>query len=134
VAVSLLGRCRPYNPFEFLLWHGIAFCLSRACVYLGLWFRDFIRGHGIDPVFIDQLPKGVGGGLPMSIETRHQLENTRMKLQELEQLYGKIRQDSATSEYVRELTLRSLKKRINQFKDEITRFEARVSPAAPNAS
>jgi hypothetical protein len=68
----------------------------------------------------------------MSIETRHQLENTRMKLQELERLYTKIRQGSATSEHVRELTLRSLKKRINQFKEEITRFEVRVKPAAPN--
>ena len=66
----------------------------------------------------------------MSIENRHQLENTRMKLQELEQLYERTRQDTATSTHVRELTLRSLKKRINQFKEEITRFEARVSPAA----
>ena len=67
----------------------------------------------------------------MSIENRHQLENTRIKLEELEQLHTKIRQGPATSEHVRELTLRSLKKRINQFKEEITRFEARVSPAAP---
>jgi hypothetical protein len=68
----------------------------------------------------------------MSLENRHQLENTRGKLQELEQLYAKIRQGPATSEHVRELTLRSLKKRINQFKEEIARFETRVSPAAPN--
>ncbi len=68
----------------------------------------------------------------MSIENRRQLENTRMKLQELEQLYTKILQGPATREHVRELTLRSLKKRINQFKEEITRFEARVSSAAPN--
>jgi hypothetical protein len=66
----------------------------------------------------------------MSIENRRQLENTRRKLQELEQLYLKIQQGSGTSEHVRELTLRSLKKRINQFKEEIARFEARVSPAA----
>ncbi len=62
----------------------------------------------------------------MSIENRHQLENTRMKLQELEQLYTKVRHGPATSAHVRELTLRSLRKRINQFKEEITRFEARV--------
>jgi len=68
----------------------------------------------------------------MSIENRHQLENTRIKLQELESLYAKTRQGPAVSEHVRELTLRSLKKRINQFKEEITRFEARVSPAALN--
>jgi septation ring formation regulator EzrA len=63
----------------------------------------------------------------MSIETPQQLENTRVKLQELEQLYTKIRQSPAASEHVQELTLRSLKKRINQFKEEITRFEARAS-------
>lgn len=68
----------------------------------------------------------------MSIENRRQLKNTQMKLQELEQLYTKIQQGPATSEHVRELTLRSLKKRINQFKEEITRFEARVNSAALN--
>jgi hypothetical protein len=66
----------------------------------------------------------------MSIENRRQLENTRMKLQELESLYTKTQQGPATSEHVRELTLRSLRKRINQFKEEITRFEARVSSAS----
>ena len=68
----------------------------------------------------------------MSIENRRQLENTRTKLQELEQLYTKIRQGPATSEHVRELTLRSLKKRINQFQEEITRFETRVRSAGLN--
>ncbi len=63
----------------------------------------------------------------MTIENRRQLENTRMKLQELEELYVKTQQGPATSEHVRELTLRSLKKRMNQFKEEITRFEARAS-------
>jgi len=60
----------------------------------------------------------------MSIENNRQLENTLMKLQELEHLYAKIREGPAASEHVRELTLRSLKKRINQFKEEMTRFEA----------
>src|SRR5438132_14359194 len=69
---------------------------------------------------------GNGGGCPMTIENRRQLENTRAKLQDLEQLYVKTQQDPATSEHVRELTLRSLKKRINQFKEEIARFEARA--------
>jgi hypothetical protein len=66
----------------------------------------------------------------MSIENRRQFENTRMKLQELESLYTKTQQGPATSAHVRELTLRSLRKRINQFKEEITRFEARVSSAS----
>jgi len=62
----------------------------------------------------------------MSIENRRQLENTRRKLQELEQLYTNKLHGPAASGHVRELTLRSLKKRINQFKEEIIRFEARV--------
>ncbi|HTU88636.1 MAG TPA: hypothetical protein VMF69_00930 [Gemmataceae bacterium] len=70
----------------------------------------------------------------MSIENRRQLENTRRKLQELEQLYTKKLHGSAASEHVRELTLRSLKKRINQFKEEMTRFEARVRSSAGETS
>ena len=66
----------------------------------------------------------------MSIENQRQLQNTRIKLQELEQLYTKSQKGPAASEHVRELTLRSLKKRINQFKEEITRFEARMGPTA----
>ena len=63
----------------------------------------------------------------MSIENRQQLENTRAKLQDLERLYAKTQQGTAATEHVRELTLRSLKKRINQFQEEITRFETRAS-------
>jgi hypothetical protein len=66
----------------------------------------------------------------VTIENRRQLENTRMKLQELEQLYARTQQGPASSEHVRELTLRSLKKRINQFKEEIARFEAHASSGA----
>ena len=66
----------------------------------------------------------------MTIDNRNQLENTRLKLHELEQLYLETKQGSVTSEHVRELTLRSLKKRINQFKEEITRYEARASSGA----
>jgi len=70
----------------------------------------------------------------MSIETPRQLENTRRKLQELEQLYTKTRGTPAASEHVRELTLRSLKKRINQFQEEITRFEARAISSRPEVN
>jgi len=66
----------------------------------------------------------------MSIENRRELENTQNKLRELEELYAKSRQEPASSEHIRDLTLRSLKKRINQFKEEIARFTARVSPVA----
>jgi hypothetical protein len=66
----------------------------------------------------------------MSIENRRQLENTRRKLQGLEQLYTKKLHGLTESAHIRELTLRSLKKRINQFKEEITRFEARARSSA----
>ena len=67
----------------------------------------------------------------MTIENRRQLENTHAKLQELEQLHAKTEHAASADEHVRELTLRSLKKRINQFK-EIARYEARASQATPN--
>ena len=61
----------------------------------------------------------------MSIENRRQCENTRAKLRDLEELYEKKRV-APGDEYIRELTLRSVKKRINQLKEEIARFEARA--------
>ena len=64
----------------------------------------------------------------MSIENRRQLENTRAKLVELEQLYIQTEKAPCTDDHVRELTLRSLKQRINRFKEEIVRFEARIAP------
>ncbi len=65
----------------------------------------------------------------MSIENRRQWENTRAKLSELEQLYQSKRQEPS-DEHIRELTLRSLKKRINQFKEEIARYESRAASPA----
>jgi hypothetical protein len=69
----------------------------------------------------------------MSIDYRRQLENTRVKLHELEQQYQKAEKATAADTHVRELNLRSLKKRINQFKEEIARFEARISQATPES-
>jgi len=63
----------------------------------------------------------------MSIENRRQLENTQAKLQRMEQLYERLRQEPTDNALVQELTLRSLKKRINQFKEEIIRFECRMN-------
>lgn len=65
----------------------------------------------------------------MNIENQRQRENTRAKLFELEELYECKRQEPS-DEHIRELTLRSLKKRINQFKEEIARYEARAASPA----
>jgi hypothetical protein len=110
---------------------------AEAELQAGLPFKDGIGGcgsvptvHGADLCQRPQLgAKRHGGGCPMTIENRRQLENTRMKLQELEELYTRTQQAPAENEHVRELTLRSLKKRINQFKEEIVRFEAQVGLA-----
>jgi len=69
----------------------------------------------------------------MSIENPRQLANTKAKLAELEEHYAATQNRPATSEHVRELTLRSLKKRINQFKEEITRFEAHAGQPSARA-
>ena len=65
------------------------------------------------------------------IENPRQLANTRAKLEELEELFAKTEKSVAEDEHVRELTLRSLKKRINQFKEEIARYQARANESAP---
>ena len=52
-------------------------------------------------------------------------EATRKKLQLLEQRDEVIRQQPAENEYARELTLQSLKRFINQLKEEIVWAESR---------
>ena len=66
------------------------------------------------------------------IENRRQLENTKIKLRELQELYA-AKEQGVSDDYVRALTLRSLKKRINQFKEEIARFESHANSAAPSS-
>lgn len=65
------------------------------------------------------------------IENRRQLEYTRTKLLELQELYA-AKEQEVPDDHVRALTLRSLKKRINQFKEEIARFESHTNSIAPS--
>ena len=53
-----------------------------------------------------------------------ELANTRGKLARLEVRYEALSNDIGEDEHVRELTMRSLKRYINQFKEEIARYEA----------
>ncbi|MEX2216916.1 MAG: hypothetical protein WD768_22575 [Phycisphaeraceae bacterium] len=62
------------------------------------------------------------------IENEFELENTRAKLKRLEEAYARTRDGSSDNEHVRELSLRTLMKRINQFKEEIIRYECGVTP------
>ncbi len=60
------------------------------------------------------------------IENPLQCEHARAKLGELQLLYDRKRSESGDS-HVRELTLRSLKHRINRFAEELTRYEVQRS-------
>ncbi len=53
-----------------------------------------------------------------------ELANTREKLRELEERYRELRRDTAEDARVRERTLVSLKRLINQLKEEIARYKA----------
>jgi hypothetical protein len=60
----------------------------------------------------------------MSIQSVRQLENTRKKLQMLEDRLGELDAEPVVNPNTRKLTRRSLKKLINQLKEEIARFES----------
>lgn len=60
----------------------------------------------------------------MSLANEVEVANTRAKLAELEARYEELRNDTVEDEHVRQVTMRSLKRYINQFKEEIARYEA----------
>lgn len=62
----------------------------------------------------------------MKLHDQLELENTRHKLRLLEERYQASARDNS-DRHVRDLSLRSLKRIINQLKEEIARFEAHTS-------
>ena len=60
----------------------------------------------------------------MELKNDQQVVNTRTKLARLEERYEALRTDKGGNQRVRELSMRSLKRLINQFKEEIARYEA----------
>ena len=60
----------------------------------------------------------------MTIRNQRELGATREKLRLLEQRYHAKQDRKDGDAHVRDLTLRSMKRMINQLKEEITRFEA----------
>ena len=60
----------------------------------------------------------------MDLKDDLELEVTREKLASLEACYEKVRLDPEGNARVQELTLRSLKRMINQMKEEIARYQA----------
>ena len=69
----------------------------------------------------------------MSIRSTRQLENTRRKLQMLEGRLDELVAEQVVNPHTRELTKRSLKKLVNQLKEEIARFETHASTRSPLA-
>lgn len=69
----------------------------------------------------------------MSIQSTRQLENTRKKLQVLEDRLGELEAEPVANPHTRDLTRRSLKKLINQLKDEIARFESHAPARSDGA-
>lgn len=63
----------------------------------------------------------------MELKSERELETTREKLARLEARYQALLQDTDGDPRVRQLSMTSLKRLINQFKEEIARFEARHS-------
>jgi ribosomal protein L29 len=62
----------------------------------------------------------------MILKNDIELANTRGKLARLEARYEALGNDTGEDEHVRELTMRSLKRYINQFKEEIVRYEVHL--------
>jgi len=61
----------------------------------------------------------------MELKNEREVANTRVKLARLEARYEVLRNDASEDRRVRHLSMISLKRLINQFKEEIARYEAR---------
>ena len=62
----------------------------------------------------------------MTLKDELELSVTREKLAELQEQYEATRKEVGVNQSARELTLRSLKKLINQLTEEIARYETHV--------
>lgn len=68
--------------------------------------------------------QGHGGTCRVGLSNEHELANSREKLRLLEEQYENLRIATSDDQLVRESSMRSLKRLINQFKEEIARYEA----------
>jgi ribosomal protein L29 len=58
------------------------------------------------------------------LKNEREVQNTRRKLERLETLYRAHEAETGGDEELREASMESLKRYINQFKEEIARYEA----------
>jgi len=63
----------------------------------------------------------------MTLHDENELANTRDKLRELQVRYEELRSDHTEDPHVRDVTMRSLKRLINQLKEEISLFQVHQS-------
>jgi hypothetical protein len=61
-----------------------------------------------------------------TLRSRAELENTRQKLRMLEEQYAAAQTRPSEDDFIRRLTLRSLKRLMNQLTEEIVRFETQT--------
>ncbi|MCH9002880.1 MAG: hypothetical protein IIC02_09935 [Planctomycetes bacterium] len=69
----------------------------------------------------------------MTLRSERELANTRRKLRLLEEAYQETRNDPDEDEHIRDVTMESLRRLINQFKEEIARYEAH-QPTRPHVN
>ncbi|MCH7924593.1 MAG: hypothetical protein IIC51_03570 [Planctomycetes bacterium] len=69
----------------------------------------------------------------MTLRSERELANTRRKLRLLEEAYQETRNDPDEDEHIRDVTMESLRRLINQFKEEIARYEAH-QPTRPQVN
>ena len=62
----------------------------------------------------------------MNLRNEREVANTRKKLERLEALYRSHEVETGGDEELREVSMQSLKRYINQFKEEIARYEAHL--------
>jgi len=60
----------------------------------------------------------------VSLKNQQELANARMKLARLEKRFQSLSSESVEDDELREMTLESLQRTINQFIEEIARYEA----------
>ena len=63
----------------------------------------------------------------MTLHSHRELEATRKKLRLLQERYEANQREQGGDEHVRELSMRSLKRLMNQLEEEIARFRSRTS-------
>jgi len=65
----------------------------------------------------------------MRLQSEREVDYTRAKLQLLEESYAELGSESGGDEELREASMESLMRLINQFKEEIARYEAHMTNA-----